>query len=306
MTALKLNDLGFIVYATCLSLESDGAKSLLANCTHPRNMTVVQLNVTNRIDIDQVFELINYRIRNHVWNNRNEEPKSVSFYALINNAGISRTGELEWGDFDSHFVDILNVNTLGAVYMIRTFLPLLRACPEEARIINVTSIAGKLTASGTIAYSMSKAALISLSSGLRREMEKFKIKVVEIEPMFYRTPLIQVEQVKRCLDQMWFQTPSDVRAEYGDEYFNSTKSKCISVLEGGVIINKHPEQVAEAVEGALTSTSPQATYRCANSFNRLIYWIILTLLPLEFVDLIMKYSHVLTDRHFLKKLVVKS
>lgn len=293
------------MYATCLSLESQGAKALIANCVHPQNLTVVQLDVANRGEIDHLFELINHRIRNHIWNNNESEAKTISLYGLINNAGISRTGELEWGNFDSHFVDILNVNTLGAVYMIRKFLPLLRSCPDEARIINVTSIAGKLTASGTIAYSMSKAALISLSSGLRREMEKFNIKVVEIEPMFYRTPLIQVDQVKKCLDQMWMQTTSDVRAEYSDEYFNCMKTKCVSVLEGGVIINKHPEQVAQAIEDALISISPQITYRCANCFNRLIYWIILTLLPVEFVDLIMKYSHVITDRHVLKKLVVK-
>lgn len=269
-------------------------------------MTVVQLNVTDRAGIDQVFELISCRIRNHIWNHNENESENLSFYGLINNAGISRTSELEWGDFDQHFVEVLNVNTLGAVYMIRKFLPLLRDRSTHARIINVTSIAGKLTASGTIAYSMSKAALISMSSGLRRELEKFNIKVIEIEPMFYRTPLIQVEQVKRCLDQMWYQTPSDVRAEYSHEYFEAMKSKCICVLEGGVIINKHPEQVSNAIYDALTSVSPSTTYRCANCFNRLIYWIILNLLPVEIVNLIMKYSHVITDKHFFKKLVVKS
>lgn len=306
LTALKLNELGFIVYATCLSLGGEGAKALIADCVHPQNMTVVQLNVTDRNEIDQVFELINCRIRNHIWNNNENEPKVISLYALINNAGISRTGELEWGDFDTHFVDTISVNTLGALYMIRKSLPLLRACPGGARVINVTSIAGKLTASGTIAYSMSKAALISLSAGLRREMEKFKIKVIEVEPMFYKTPLIHVEQVKQCLDQLWSQTPTDIRAEYGQDYFDAMKSKCISVLEGGVIINKHPEQVVDAIQDALTSVSPLITYRCANCFNRLTFWIILTLLPPELVDLIMKYSHIITDKHFLKKLVVKS
>ncbi len=119
---------------------------------------------------------------------------------MINNAGISTHSLIEWCPVDS-FSKLIDVNTMGPVRVIKTFLPLLRE--SQGRIIIVASAAGnlnifqlealaKFSLIGRIAipflaaYAMSKAAAISLADGLRRELSTWAVTVHTIEPTFYK------------------------------------------------------------------------------------------------------------------------
>ena len=61
---------------------------------------------------------------------------------MINNAGISTHSLIEWCPVDS-FSKLIDVNTMGPVRVIKTFLPLLRE--SQGRIIIVASAAGNST-----------------------------------------------------------------------------------------------------------------------------------------------------------------
>jgi NAD(P)-dependent dehydrogenase (short-subunit alcohol dehydrogenase family) len=103
---------------------------------------------------------------------------------LINNAGFSQVGavvDLTREDLRRQY----ETNVIAPVAMTRAALPLLRkgaAAQGKALVVNVGSIVGLFTTPFAGAYSSSKAALHSLSDGLRMELAPFGIGVVMIQP----------------------------------------------------------------------------------------------------------------------------
>lgn len=103
---------------------------------------------------------------------------------LINNAGFSQVGaviDLTREDLRRQY----ETNVIAPVAVTRAALPLLRAAHAihgTAMVVNVGSIVGLFTTPFAAAYSSSKAALHSLSDGLRMELAPFGIKVVMIQP----------------------------------------------------------------------------------------------------------------------------
>lgn len=115
----------------------------------------------------------------------------AGLFGLINNAGIADPGPLTAISPDSlrrHF----EVNVVGVLHMVQAFLPLLRAASGErpGRIINISSIAGRLAYPFMGAYAASKHALEALSDSLRRELLIYGVDVVVIQPGTIGTPIL--------------------------------------------------------------------------------------------------------------------
>ena len=100
---------------------------------------------------------------------------------LINNAGasIARNSAAETPDELSEF--IFNVNYWGAVYFIKSFLPLLRSF-GESKIVNICSIFSLFSVCERAAYCASKSALKAYSDALRLELRPRKIDVLCVFP----------------------------------------------------------------------------------------------------------------------------
>lgn len=91
----------------------------------------------------------------------------LGLWGLVNNAGIQGSlGPMEWLTQED-FVRIMDVNVLGLVRVIRTFLPLLKRSTGGARIVNTSSIFGKLSIPYSAPYCMTKHAVEALSDALR-------------------------------------------------------------------------------------------------------------------------------------------
>jgi NAD(P)-dependent dehydrogenase (short-subunit alcohol dehydrogenase family) len=105
---------------------------------------------------------------------------------LVNNAGISSPGPLELLDLDT-FRRIFEVNVLGVVAVTKAFLPLLKE--SKGRIVNISSVSGRVATPFMAPYAASKFALEAISDCLRREMHPFGVKVVVIQPGNVRTPI---------------------------------------------------------------------------------------------------------------------
>jgi len=108
-------------------------------------------------------------------------------YAIVNNAGIANGSFVELTPVDI-FKKVLQVNIVGAFLMTHYFLPLLRA--ERGRIVNITSIAGRLPLMGASSYCTSKYGLEGFSDSLRQELFPLGVKVIIIEPGFMKTAII--------------------------------------------------------------------------------------------------------------------
>ena len=107
--------------------------------------------------------------------------------ALVNNAGIERTGSVEELPL-SEFRAVMETNYFGAVRCIQALLPTMRK-RRNGCIINMSSVAGRIANSPLTPYAASKFALESLSESLAQEMKPFNVRVAIVEPAITDTPM---------------------------------------------------------------------------------------------------------------------
>jgi len=104
---------------------------------------------------------------------------NTGLYAVVNNAGLNFLGDIELTTM-AQFKKVSDINMLGPVHITKAFLPQLRQ--QKGRIINVTSVKGRLALPYNSAYTMTKFGLEAFSTILRMEVAKWGIKVSIIEP----------------------------------------------------------------------------------------------------------------------------
>lgn len=111
---------------------------------------------------------------------------------LINNAGYALTGPLEQvtdADLKAQF----ETNVFGPMRMIRAFLSQMRE-RRRGRIINISSVVGRLALPFFGPYNSTKHAIEALSDALRNELRPFGIEVVIIEPGAINTGFGEIER----------------------------------------------------------------------------------------------------------------
>jgi NAD(P)-dependent dehydrogenase (short-subunit alcohol dehydrogenase family) len=104
---------------------------------------------------------------------------------LVNNAGVIQVGPfatMTMNDFEG----AMDVMFGGTVHTTLAALPHLRGLPE-ARIVNITSVGGKVSIPHLLPYCCAKFACVAFSEGLRSELEGTGVKVVTIAPGLMRT-----------------------------------------------------------------------------------------------------------------------
>ncbi|MEZ4309168.1 MAG: SDR family oxidoreductase [Polyangiaceae bacterium] len=104
---------------------------------------------------------------------------------LINNAGTLVVGPMETMTLED-FEDSLRTNLMGALYTTMAVLPQMRK-RGEGRIVNISSLGGKVAAPHLLPYTASKFALTGLSRGLRTELLQDNIVVTTVCPGLVRT-----------------------------------------------------------------------------------------------------------------------
>ena len=104
---------------------------------------------------------------------------------LINNAGTIQVGPADLMTLED-YEDAMNVHFWGPLHAISAVLPAMRQ-RREGRIVNISSIGGKVSVPHLLPYSASKFALVGLSEGLRAELAKDGIIVTTVCPGLMRT-----------------------------------------------------------------------------------------------------------------------
>jgi len=104
---------------------------------------------------------------------------------LINNAGVIQAGPIEHMQI-ADFEDALATHTWGPLYTMLAAMPQMRR-QGGGRIVNISSIGGKVAMPHLLPYVTSKFALVGLSDGMRAELAKDDIKVTTVCPGLMRT-----------------------------------------------------------------------------------------------------------------------
>jgi NAD(P)-dependent dehydrogenase (short-subunit alcohol dehydrogenase family) len=122
-----------------------------------------------------------------------------AIHLLFNNAGVTVSKSFEdhtLADFDF----LLGINQWGVIYGCHFFLPYIKK-QGEGHIVNTSSMAGFLAFPNQTAYSMSKAAVKSLSESLRVELACHNIGVTSIHPGAIRTNILNAAMAKSGADE---------------------------------------------------------------------------------------------------------
>jgi NAD(P)-dependent dehydrogenase (short-subunit alcohol dehydrogenase family) len=125
---------------------------------------------------------------------------------LVNNAGIERTGAIEETPL-ADFRTCMETNYFGAIRCIQAVVTPMRQRSSGA-IINVASVAGKISLSPMAPYSASKSALEAMSEVLAQELRAFGVRVAIVEPGIIDTRMARniegmavsnvYPQIRRC------------------------------------------------------------------------------------------------------------
>ena len=189
--------------------------------------------------------------------------------ALVNNAGYGSLGPVETVPMEEARRQ-MDVNLFGLAAMVKAVLPVMRG-QGFGRIINLSSIAGRVVMPMCAWYNVSKYSVESLSDNLRMDLRRFGIRVSLIEPGGIRTP--------------W----GDIAASHLEDSVRGTAYEDTGLREARVLrkgysmrVLSSPEVVARAICRAVNSRHPRARYR-VGAGSRLIITLH-TLLPTRWWD----------------------
>jgi len=229
-TARRLADVGWKVYATARNVEDIAP-------LEERGCGLLSLEVTDEDSMRSAVDEV--------------ERREGAVGVLVNNAGYSQSGAVEAVPMEKVRRQF-ETNVFGLARMCQLVLPGMRQ-QGYGRIVNISSMGGRLTLRGAGYYHATKHAVEALSDALRFEVEGFGVKVSVIEPGLIRTGFAQA-----AVGSMEGSDGEDPYAGFDEGVaratFESYERGPISRLAG------EPEAVAEAIERAISARSPKSRY----------------------------------------------
>lgn len=240
-TALLLARNGIYTYATMRNLSK--SEEILA-CTRKDNLQLetLRLDVTDEGSISEAIDMI--------------IDKKDRIDILVNNAGYSLLGPLELLHLDE-IKEEFETNFFGIIRLIQCVLPIMRK-QRYGKIINISSLAGRIGFPLSSAYGSSKFALEGLTESLGYEVQNFGIHVILIEPGVIKTNL--VNNMKLGNEIMKLQDRDDNKIIDGDSPYAEIINKRISAFKPRYEKGSSPKIVAEKVLEAAISNNPKARY----------------------------------------------
>jgi len=234
-SALEMANNGWYVFAGVRKKE-DGEK---LQEKAGRAIIPLILDVTKKEDIKEAEKRVQEIVEN------------IGLAGLVNNAGIAIPGPLEILPIED-IKQQIQVNLLGVIVMIQTFLPLIRV--SQGRIVVIGSNSGFWCEPFLSIYGATKFGLEGIVDALRLELRPWNINVSIIEPGCIRTPIY--EKSRESISKLQDKTPIEKQNLY---------AKAINALLSSVDIAEKiavsPEKVAKAVRHALESRRPKTRYR---------------------------------------------
>lgn len=233
-TAQRLASRGWTVYATArrpetiADLKNDGCRTLALDVTDEDSMRSA---VTTA------------------------ESEQGAVGVLVNNAGYAVERAIETVSMDEVRRQF-ETNYFGLVRMCQLVLPGMRE-QGWGRIVNVSSVGGRLTFPGGAHYHATKHAVEAFSDALRFETAGFGIRVSIIEPGLIKTAFGDTATAPGSSD-----STSDDADPYAD--FNAAVAKRVAgAYEGvmGKLAAAGPEAVAAVIDHAISSSHPRSRYR---------------------------------------------
>src|SRR4051812_40821082 len=168
----------------------------------------------------------------------------LELFGLVNNAGYGVAGAIE-DVADEEARQILETMVLAPMRLARLALPHMRES-GGGRIVNISSIAGRVSAPFAGWYTAAKHALEAASDALRIEVAGGGVRVILVEPGGFKT-------------NIWEDTERDFSKRQGSR-FDGAYRRSLQMTGLAQAFMGQPEQCAKVVAAALTSRVPRSRY----------------------------------------------
>ena len=167
---------------------------------------------------------------------------------LVNNAGWGLWGCVEDVSIDE-FKAQFDTNFFSIIRLIQEVGPTMRK-QGSGKIINISSVAGRIGFPASPAYISSKFALEGLSESLRLEMAPFGVDVIIIEPGVIKTNFLNPVRLSKN---------SETNTAYSD-----ITNKVVSGIKMMAEMGTHPKEVADTIVKAVKDEKPLPRYIVGN------------------------------------------
>ncbi|TTH84665.1 D-beta-hydroxybutyrate dehydrogenase, mitochondrial [Bagarius yarrelli] len=228
--AKHLHKLGFTVFAGCLLKDQKGEGVMELENLHSDRMKVVQLDVSS--------------------------DEQVCLWAVVNNAGVSSFGEVEFTTINT-YKNLAEVNLWGSIRVTKAVLPLIRRA--KGRVVNISSMYGRMGNVLRSSYCISKYGVEAFSDCLRYEMKAWGVKVSVVEPGNYivATGILTRDIVTSTAERLWNEAPRDVQEDYGKPHFEQHMALMRSYCNTG---QREITPVLDDITDAIVSKRPFTRY----------------------------------------------
>jgi len=197
-----------------------------------------------------IFDITDEAKVNAVAQEVRKQLNGETLFGLVNNAGVAVPAPLMLQPTDD-FRHQIEVNLIGALIVTKAFFPQLGSDHSlhgnPGRIINISSVGGKIGAPFLGAYAASKHGLEGLSESLRRELMLYGIDVIIVGPGAIATPI-------------WDKAEREDPTVIGNSAYAEAGKRFQKYMVEDGRKGYPPEKVGEIVLHALTTSRPRVRY----------------------------------------------
>ncbi|NP_001290568.1 dehydrogenase/reductase SDR family member 9 [Esox lucius] len=261
LLAKHLDKLGFRVIAACYTERGEEELKKVSS----ERLNTVHLDVVSTDSVNKATAFIKSLVG------------EKGLWAVVNNAGVSvPSGPCEWMTIED-YKSMLDVNLNGVIGVTLSVLPLIKKA--RGRVVNVASVFGRISAFGG-PYCVSKFGVEAFNDSLRMNMAAFGVKVLCIEPGFFKTSVTDIHLLRSNLKNLWDKQPDDIKEQYGHDY----PERANVTLEKNVVkwLDADLMKVVNCMEHAISAVHPRTRY--SPGWDAKFVWLPLSYLPSWFSD----------------------
>merc|ERR1712212_753405 len=256
LLARHLDTLGFRVIASCFSER--GEEELKKACSE--RLTTTHLDVRSNDSVTKVAAMIKDLVGER------------GLWAVVNNAGVALpSAPCDWLTIDD-YKSMLEVNLNGVIATALSVLPLIKKA--RGRVVNVASVFGRISVVGG-PYAISKYGVEAFNDSLRLNMAAFGVKVLCMEPGFFKTNVTDPAILGKDIKRLWDKMPQEVRDAYGPDYLDKVevvmKEKVTQISDGDLM------KVVSCMEHAVSAVRPRTRY--SPGWDAKLFWLPLSYMP---------------------------
>ncbi|XP_061548898.1 dehydrogenase/reductase SDR family member 9 isoform X2 [Phycodurus eques] len=259
LLAKSLDTRGFHVIAGCYTEKGEDE---LKKASSDR-LTTLHVDVTDSASVRQAAAFIQTLVG------------QTGLWAVVNNAGVAvPSAPTDWLTIDD-YKGMLAVNLVGVIDVTLSVLPLIKKA--RGRVVNVASVFGRLSPFGG-PYCVSKYGVEAFNDSLRLNLAPFGVKVLCIEPGFFKTNVTNAKILENNLKKLWDRLPQDVKDDYGPDFLE----RAFKMMSERLRTDGDLMKVVGCMEHAIAAVHPRTRY--SPGWDAKFIWLPLSYMPTFITD----------------------